>query len=94
MGKRVDGEQFGLFQSERDILDLHDAGTDPRSIAKKLGKNVRYVDAIIERFDGGGGDAWIARARQGSASLLRAILRYRPASGRSLTAPNTGGRHG
>lgn len=69
------GTHDGLTHNERQVLDLHDAGLDARSIAKATGLDPKRVKSIKDTFADSGRDPWKDRDRTGSTMLGDAITR-------------------
>ena len=79
MGARVKNNQFGLFDSERLILDASDGGADSGSIAKNQGLDIKYVQKVIAMFSVSGRDKWADDARIGTERLAQALAKHRRA---------------
>lgn len=73
MGARVKNDQFGLFDSERRILDASDAGVASEEIAESQGLDIKYVEKVIAMFSVSGRDKWADDARIGTERLAQAL---------------------
>lgn len=71
-------ETSSLVATEKEILDLSDAGEKPAAIAQRLGKDVACVRAIISRYAVTACNPHENMVRRGSAALLAAIRRHHP----------------
>lgn len=68
----------GLFEGEREILRLWDAGNSREEIIEQTGAARSYVFNVISRLDVGGEDPWKTEVRQSTAALLAALQAVHP----------------
>lgn len=70
----------GLFASEAEIMELHDAGKSAGEIVELTGKSRRYVESVTGRYSISDRslNAYDRMVAHGTKALLEAIARHHP----------------